>query len=320
MGHIFAAIPKSDDANLIVGFSSSDDGAVYRLDDKTALVQSVDFFTPIVDDPFDFGAISAANALSDIYAMGGVPKTALSLVCFPYKEMPYDILASIVAGGAQKVAESGALVVGGHSVGDDEIKFGYAVTGLIDPRHCWRNDTPQVGDALLLTKPLGTGVLTTAVKQDKLPADFLAAPIAEMKRLNAAAAAAARKFTIHAATDITGFGLLGHLFEMVRGSQLGARVQVESLACFTGTDQALQLGAFTAAHRTNHEYVAAYELAATPALDAYGGILFDPQTSGGLLLALPQEQASELLAALLASGHNACHVGEITAKAVIECV
>jgi len=320
LGHIFAAIPNPDDPDLIVGFGSSDDGAVYRLNERTTLVQSVDFFTPIVDDPADFGAISAANALSDIYAMGGRPRIALSLVCFPYKTLPLEILTAIVAGGARKIIESGALVVGGHSVEDPEIKFGYAVTGEVAPGCCWSNDTPEPGDVLVLTKPLGTGLLTTAVKQDKLPAEFLIEPIAQMKRLNRAAAEAAGDCQIHAATDVTGFGLLGHLFEMVRGRGLGARVETAGLALFEGVRQAIELGALTAAHRTNREYVTDYDLVANAALGAHAGVLFDPQTGGGLLFALPPAQAGTLLDRLAASGHRACRVGQVTAKAAIECV
>ncbi len=317
MGEIFGAINQPDDPRLLVGFKTSDDSAVFRLDDRTALVQTVDFFTPIVDDPETFGAIAAANSLSDIYAMGGRPLTALSLVCFPYTVMAPEILTAIVRGGAAKIAESGALVVGGHSVSDEEIKFGYAVTGLIHPDQVWRNDSGQAGDALVLTKPLGTGTLTTAIKQDKLAPAFLEEPIAEMLRLNRAAAEIARGYEIHAATDVTGFGLMGHLFEMIRPAGLGAVVDGEALASFPGTWEAIQAKALTRAHRTNREYVTA--VVETPALNRFGDLLFDPQTSGGLLLALPAEQAQALLADLRTSGHRPSLVGHFDHSGVIHC-
>ncbi len=317
MGEIFSAIRQPDDARLMVGFQTSDDGAVFRLDDQTALVQTVDFFTPIVDDPETFGAIAAANSLSDIYAMGGSPLTALSMVCFPYTSMAGEILTAIVRGGAAKIAESGALVVGGHSVSDEEIKFGYAITGTVHPDQIWRNHTARPGDALILTKPLGTGTLTTAVKQDKLAPSFLEEPIAEMLRLNRAAAEAARAYEIHAATDVTGFGLMGHLFEMIKPLGLGAVVDCGSLACFPGAWEAVQAKALTRAHRTNREYVTA--VVETAALAHYGDLLFDPQTSGGLLLALPADQAESLLADLRASGHRPSLVGHFDRSGAIHC-
>ena len=304
----------------MVGFRTSDDGGVYRLDERTALIQTVDFFTPIVDDPHDFGAIAAANALSDVYAMGGRPLTALALVCFPYKTLPSKILSDIVAGGAVKIAESGAVVIGGHSVADDEIKFGYAVTGTVEPDRVWRNNRPRAGDALLLTKPLGTGLITTAVKQDKLETRFLLDPVKEMKRLNQAACEAGRKRTVHAATDVTGFGLLGHLFEMLRGSELGAEILTEELAVFDGVWTAIERGALTAARKTNKEYISAYPVPETPAYARFEQVLLDPQTSGGLLLALPREEAETLHAQLSETGHRASLIGTVTARREIRCL
>ena len=306
--------------DLLVGFRASDDGGIYRISDDQALVQSVDFFTPIVDDPADFGAISAANALSDIYAMGGKPLTALSLVCFPYKDLPLHLLTEMTAGGAEKIGESGALIIGGHSVEDPEIKLGYAITGTVNPDEFWRNDTPQVGDTLVLTKPLGTGLITTAVKQDKLPAHHLTTPIREMKRLNAVARDLGRQLEIHAATDITGYGFFGHLYEMIRGRGLGARIQVEALPLFEGVWQAINLGAITGAHKTNREYLAPYQIDGNPAYKKYEPLLFDPQTSGGLLLALPEEQASVLVENLCQSGHRAAAVGTITNNGELCCL
>lgn len=300
-----------------MGFGSADDGAVYRLSGHQCLIQTVDFFTPIVDDPFQFGEIAAANALSDVYAMGGRPLTALSLVCYPYKTWPAGILQQIMAGGASKVEESGALVVGGHSVQDNEIKFGFAVTGTVHDSAFWRNDTPQPGDALVLTKPLGTGTLTTAVKKDLLGPESLEVPIREMSRLNAAAAECARRYKVHAVTDITGFGLMGHLFEMLRGEGRGAHIRCEALPLLPNVWDAIAAEAFTGAHQTNRVYVADYDIPETTALEQYGQVLFDPQTSGGLLISLPPADAEALAADLAADGHAAAVVGEVTGGAVI---
>lgn len=317
MGEIFGAIRQPEDPRLLVGFKTSDDGAVYQLDDRTALVQTVDFFTPIVDDPETFGAIAAANSLSDIYAMGGKPLTALSLVCFPYTTLSTDCLAAIVRGGSAKISESGALVVGGHSVSDEEVKFGYAITGLVAPDAIWRNDSAQAGDVLVLSKPLGTGLLTTAVKQNKLGPEFLDEPIAEMLRLNQRAAELARSYRVHAATDVTGFGLMGHLFEMLHPRALGATVTAEALAVFPGAWDAIAQKALTRAHRTNREYVSG--MIESPTLTHYNDLLFDPQTSGGLLLALPPDDAVQLLRDLEAAGHRPSMVGHVNDSGVIRC-
>lgn len=306
--------------DLLVGLGFSDDGAVYRVDGTTALVQTVDFFSPIVDDPHDFGAISAANALSDVYAMGGKPITALSLVCFPCEDLDTAILKAIVRGGAEKIRESGALVVGGHSVSDAEIKFGYAVTGLVDARQIWRNHTPREGDALVLTKPLGTGLIATAVKHDKLPGAMMAEPIAEMKRLNREAAEIARGLGIHAATDVTGFGLMGHLCEMLRPNGFGARIEVDGLAAFHGIEEAVRQNAVTGAHKTNIAYVEDFDITPSTAFVAHQHLLFDPQTSGGLLFALEKTRAAKLLAQLQAAGHRPSLVGEVTPGREIRCV
>lgn len=319
MGDIFKAIEQPTSPELLVGFEASDDSAIFRLDEKTALVQSLDFFSPIVDDPVQFGAIAAANSLSDIYAMGGRPITALTMLCFPYTTVDTDILARISRGGSQKIRESGALVVGGHSVLDSEVKFGYAVTGLVDPNLFWRNNTPQEGDALLLTKPLGTGLIATAVKQNKLPASYLNEPTSEMMRLNKLASELAAPLTVHACTDITGFGLMGHLFEMCRSQSMGALLKSDAIAVFNGVWQAIEAGALTRAHGSNREYLSDYA-ADSPALEKFGDILFDPQTSGGLLLAMPPVDAQTLKKALVAQGHHTSLVGHITSSPEIRCV
>lgn len=319
MGEILSALPRREDERLLVGYDGADDGAVYRIDGSRCVIQTVDFFTPIVDDPRMFGAIAAANALSDVYAMGGTPLTALSLVCYPYKTWPKEMLQAILEGGADTVQEAGALVVGGHSVQDAEIKFGYAVTGLVDEPNIFRNNTPEVGDHLVLSKPLGTGTLTTAVKQDKLPYDHLTTAIQEMARLNRVAAEKAAHYGAHAVTDITGFGLMGHLFEMVRERQYGAVIRCESLPVLPHVSEALALKALTGAHKTNRHYVADYEQAQTAALARFGDVVFDPQTSGGLLIALERDAAAALAKDLSDGGHHAAVIGEITAQASLDC-
>ena len=306
-------MPKQEDPNLLVGFGTADDGAVYRLPDGSCLIQTVDFFTPIVDDPKTFGAISAANSLSDIYAMGGRPITALSLVCYPYKTWPTSILGEILVGAAEKVKEAGAVIVGGHSVQDQEIKFGLSVTGLSSEGSFWTNHQPQPGHVLVLTKPLGTGLLTTAVKKDLLGESALEQPITEMMRLNRRAAELACSLDVSSVTDITGFGLMGHLYEMLRVKQLGAIIDAEKLPLFSGVWEAISLKAFTGAHRTNREYVAPYEIPQTSSLEKYGQILFDPQTSGGLLVALPADQAQQYTQDLRAEGHDAACIGRVVA-------
>jgi len=305
-------MPEMKDARLLVGFETSDDGAVFQIREDYALIQTLDFFTPIVDDPYDFGAIAAANALSDVYAMGGKPLTAMSIVCFPYKDLPVSLLAQISKGGAETILQADALVIGGHSVSDSEIKFGYAVTGHIHPDHIWRNHTPNLGDSLVLSKPLGTGLLTTAVKQNHLPETVLETPIREMKRLNQVACDLARNFTIHAATDITGFGLLGHLYEMIRIRNFGVKLRVQSLPLFEGVWQAIESKCLTRAHTTNFAYISPYPISANAAFDAYRSILLDPQTSGGLLFALPKDQAEILVKNLNNQDHTAAVIGEIT--------
>ena len=312
-------MPIQRDPRLLLDFHGHDDAGVFRVREDFALVQTVDFFTPIVDDPEDFGAISAANALSDVYAMGATPLTALGIVCFPYRELEADILAAICAGGAKKIAESDAMVLGGHSVEDAEIKFGYAITASVKPDAFWRNNTPEPGDALILTKPLGTGLLTTAVKQDQLPESVLQEPIASMKRLNKTASECAANFSIHAATDITGFGLLGHLFEMLKERHLGAEITVDSLPLFDSVWDAVAAGSLTRAHRTNKDYIGQYAPHACATFDRFSPILLDPQTSGGLLFSLDPDQAQALIKACEIAGFAAHDIGRVIQNPGFRC-
>ena len=270
---------------------------MFRLDDKTALVQTVDFFTPVVDDPEAYGAIAAANALSDVYAMGGRPLTALSIAAFPEKDFPSEWAAAIVRGGARKLAEAGCALLGGHSVRDPEIKFGYAITGLIDPGRILTNAGGRAGDVLILTKPLGTGIIATALKAGEAPAEAVAASTASMARLNRDAAEAALRHRVRAATDITGFGLAGHASAVARESRLTLEIRAADLPLLPRAAELaprFQAGGLKA-NRRQFEPDVEYRVDPGEALKL---LLYDPQTSGGLLLLVPEADAAALVADL----------------------
>jgi selenide,water dikinase len=275
---------------------------VFRVRDDLAIVNTVDFFTPVVDDPFTYGQIAAANALSDIYAMGGKPLTALNIVCWPQSGLPGEMLAKILRGGSAKTREAGAMVVGGHSVADEEVKFGMAVTGVIDPRRIIRNVGAQVGDALILTKPLGTGILMTAFKRDRLAAEYYDAAVRWMTELNAAAAAAMLKYEVHAATDVTGFGLAGHGFKLADGSGVTLRIEESDLPLMAGALELCREGMIPGGGKRNREYYGRHVKISDEVADEVGEIVFDPQTSGGLLIALPEREATALLSDLHRGG------------------
>jgi len=282
---------------VLIDHRTGDDAGVFRLDEKTALVQTVDFFTPVVDDPGAFGAIAAANALSDVYAMGGRPLTALSIAAFPETDFPAEWAAAIVRGGALKLAEAGCALLGGHSVRDPEIKFGYAITGLVDPQRILTNGGGRGGEILLLTKPLGTGVIATALKAGKAPAEAVAAATASMARLNRTAAEAALRHRVTAATDITGFGLIGHASAVARQSRLTLEIRVADLPLLprAGELAARFQPAGLKANRRQFEPEVEYRVDLGDEMKA---LLYDPQTSGGLFLLVPEAEASVLLAEL----------------------
>lgn len=301
MAQVLRQLPVQSDPRLLVGTETFDDAGVYALDDELALVQTVDFFPPLVDDPYQFGQIAAANALSDVYAMGGEPLTALNIVGFPDQELPAEVLVEILRGGADKVREAGALVVGGHSVRDAEVKYGLAVTGRVHPRRIWTNSGARPGDALILTKPLGSGVLTSAAKSGKLPPEELAEAIAVMSALNRAARDAAAGVGVHACTDITGFGLAGHAFEMAEASHVTIVLEASRVPLMARTLELARQGVLTRAHRTTREFLGE-RLALDPAVEtALAGVLMDAQTSGGLLLSVPENRADPLVRALRAA-------------------
>jgi selenide, water dikinase len=312
---IVKGLEVEGDPNLLVGFGTADDAGVYLLEGDTALVQTVDFITPIVDDPLLFGQVAAANALSDVYAMGGRPLTALNICCFPAKGLPRSILAEILRGGAAKVREAGAALVGGHTVRDPELKYGLSVTGVVSPRRIVRNAGARPGDALVLTKPLGTGVILSAYRDRRVSESTLSEAFAEMTRLNAAACRLMLENLAHACTDITGFGLLGHGLEMAEASGVGLRLEMKAVPRYEESLRLISKGVGTAVTRCNLK-VAAGKIETLGALpEEQLTLLADPQTSGGLFIAVPAERAESLVAALRASGDaRAARVGEVFAS------
>lgn len=307
--HLPPHLPNPD---LLVGIETSDDAGVFRLTDELALVQSVDFFTPIVDDPYEYGRIAAANALSDIWAMGATPLTALNLVGFPVDKVDGSVLAEILRGGAETVAEAGVTLVGGHSIDDAEPKYGLAVTGTVHPDRIWRNSGAQVGDVLVLTKPIGIGAITTGIKNDTTSAEVAAASIAVMTRLNRDAYQAAQAVTVHAATDVTGYGLLGHALEMARGSQVGLQIRVADVPVLDGARELIERGVYPGGTKKNLAAVREFVDFAPAVSEVDQVLLCDAVTSGGLLLAVPAEQLDTLLERLAAAGTLAkAVIGEV---------
>lgn len=311
LAHVLRQLPKPTDPNLLVGIDTADDAGIYKISDDVALIQTVDFFAPMVDDPYTFGQIAAANSLSDVYAMGGKPLTVLNIVGFPLGCLDGQVLADILRGGYNKVSEAGAVIVGGHSVNDKEPKYGLSVTGLIHPAAVWTNAGARIGDCLVLTKALGTGILTTAAKADMFP-DGFAAAMESMKTLNKRAAEILRGFEVHACTDITGFGLLGHLSEMSAASLAQVTVNSKALPILPEAAAAASMGLIPAGAYNNREYLRKISFAADVP-ETIRDICFDPQTSGGLLASLPGEQAGEAVSALQTAGIDiAAVIGRIT--------
>jgi selenide,water dikinase len=324
---ILRRLPRPTDPNVLVGFDTNDDAGVYLLSPEMAMVQTVDFFTPIVDDPYTFGQIAAANALSDVYAMGGKPVSALSIVGFPDKGDP-EILEQILRGGLSKMAEAKCSVIGGHSIRNDDIQFGYAVTGIINPQKVWRNVGARAGDVLLLTKAIGTGVLSTALKKDRVASGSLQAAIASMSGLNRAASEALQGMRgkagsaspIHAVTDVTGFGLLGHAREMALGDSVrgieavSLELDHSAISYLPGALEAVREGFLPGGLKNNRDFIGDCVSFADGVPQVYRDLLFDPQTSGGLLVCISPDSAAAALTALDGHGVSARRIGKVIGK------
>ena len=324
---VLRKLPRQTDPNVLVGFDTNDDAGIYLISEGLALVQTIDFFTPIVDDPFLFGQIAAANSLSDVYAMGGRPISSLSIVGFPEKGDP-EILEQIIRGGLAKMNEAKCSVIGGHSIRNEDMLFGYAVTGLINPNRVWRNVGAKAGDVLLFTKPLGTGVITTALKKDRASAESLAAAVAAMSTLNAAAAAALQELDeksqaakpIHAVTDVTGFSLLGHAREMSLGDPahslepVSFEIDHASFSYFPGAVEAAREGHLSGGLKNNRAFVGECATFEPSVSSEYQDLLFDPQTSGGFLVAIAPDHADSALAAFARHGVTAHRIGRVISK------
>lgn len=305
---ILGKLPRPTDPALLVGAESSDDAAVYRLTDDLAIVQTLDFFPPMVEDPYVFGQIAAANALSDVYAMGGTVKTALNIVCFP-EQMDLNILGRILQGGNEKVMEAGGSLAGGHSIADSEVKYGLSVTGVVHPDRIRQNNTGHVGDALVLTKPLGVGLVCTAARMGAAEAEAMQLAVRSMTTLNKYAAAVADRYPVHACTDVTGFGLLGHLHEMTR-PDLTARVHAAALPVIPAARGYADEFYLTAAAQRNRNFAASWARLRGLAF-ADEEILFDPQTSGGLLFALDADAADDFVREIAALGLPCGKIGQL---------
>jgi len=304
--------PTIPNSNLLVGIDTSDDAGVYKLSDDLALVQTVDFFTPIVDDPYSFGQIAAANAISDIYAMGGKPLTALNIVAFPIRKLDKQVLADILRGAGEKMKEAGITLVGGHSIDDEEPKFGLAVTGLVHPNKIRTNAGAVPGDKLILTKPIGVGILTTSIKKDKLSDEEVQRVTNVMATLNKTAAETMETFDVHACTDVTGFGLMGHTLEMAKGSEVGIRIYASNVPVLPRVRELAEAGFIPGGTKNNFAHVRD-SITFPEALDEVGQfILCDAVTSGGLLISVNGNQADELLGKLQQSGVEASIIGETT--------
>ena len=311
---MLAGVPRARNENVLVGFETADDAGVYRLTPELALVQTLDFFTPIVDDPYTFGAIAAANSLSDVYAMGGRPLSALSIVAYP-AHGDLDDLQQILKGGAEKMIEAECALLGGHSVADDEIKFGYAVTGTVHPERVKPNAGARAGDALVFTKPIGTGVIGTALKRGIAGGGHVQAAVDSMLQLNRRACERMLEFDVHGCTDITGFGLIGHAVHVAEASEATLVFEAESLPLFERVEQLALAGHVPGGGRNNRSYFEPRTRIAPEVPEGLQLAAFDPQTSGGLLLAVPGSEAAGLLQALRAAGWSAAErVGTVAPR------
>jgi len=300
------------DPNLLVGFDKADDAGVYRLRDDLALVQTLDFFTPIVDDPFVYGQIAGLNSINDVWAMGGTPVTAMAITCFPKKGVDFSILQEIMRGGLSVLTENKVVLVGGHSVDNEQIMFGYSVTGVIDPNHIATNAGARPGDVIILTKPIGTGVISTGIKKAKASPEIVAESIATMLTPGKHAAEAIAKFDVKGATDVTGFSLLGHAWELACASNVTIEIDPVRVPLINGALDLARMGMMTGADKTNREYVGDDISFADDIDPNLVKLLYDPQTAGGLLLAIPEEKANDLLSELRRNYLRAEIIGRVS--------
>jgi selenide, water dikinase len=312
---VLGKLPRQHDPNVLVGFDHADDAGVYKITPDLAMVQTVDFFTPVVDDPYVFGQIAATNALSDIYAMGGKPVTSLALVCFPEKA-DLEILERILAGGLSKMVEAGCVVIGGHSIRDEEPKFGYAVTGLIDPEKILANAGAKPGDTLIFTKALGTGVISTAIKRGKAEPAWMDAAVQSMTTLNKRAAEVIQQgeFRIHAMTDVTGFSMIGHAREMVLASNVSFRLNAANIPLLPGALECVRAGYLPGGLNNNRDFAECVVEYGDGVPEDLRSLLFDPQTAGGLLISVASEDSARLKQSLNAAGVPAVQIGEVVPR------
>lgn len=302
------------DPNLLVGYSTSDDAGVYKITDEIAMIQTLDYFTPVVDDPYMFGQIAAANALSDVYAMGGTPKTALNIVGYPIKKLGPEILHSILSGAMDKVKEAGAVIVGGHSIDDQEPKFGLSVTGFAHPDHIWKNIGARPGDALVLTKPIGVGILTTAIKREKATDEQITLVTETMASLNKHAAETLKEFNSNAVTDVTGFGLLGHASEIARGSGVSLHIDQKKVPVLSGTYELAEEGIVPGGSKSNHQWLE-NEVCYDDCVSIHEQVvLCDAITSGGLLVSMPEMEAYQYVSKLKENNVHAAVIGAVKEK------
>jgi len=309
---VLGKLARQHDPNVLVGFENADDAGVYKISAELALVQTVDFFTPVVDDPYLFGQIAAVNALSDVYAMGGRPLSSLAIVCFPEKG-DLEVLERILAGGLSKMQEAGCVVLGGHSIRDEEIKFGYAVTGAVHPERIFMNSGARAGDRLLLTKALGTGVISTAIKRQKAEPAWVEASVASMTTLNRAAADAIARagLGVHTMTDITGFGLIGHARELAKASNVALRITAARVPLLPGALECVRAGFVPGGLLANREFAECMVEYAANVAEERKTMLYDPQTAGGLLISVAASDAAQLVRALNDAGVPAAEIGEV---------
>jgi selenide,water dikinase len=316
LDRVLSQLPKQTNENVLVGFETADDAGVYRLNDSLALVQTVDFFTPMVDDPYTYGQIAATNALSDVYAMGGIPISALAVLAYP-EHGDIEVLAGIMAGGLSKMVEANCAVIGGHSVKDAEMKFGYAVTGTIHPDRVFKNKGAEVGDALFLTKPIGTGVITTAIKRGLAKQEWIDAAVKSMTTLNRNAALAITEtgLRVHAMTDVTGFGLAGHSREMALANGVAIEFEIERVPLLRGAVECVLAKAVPAGLIANRDFAECVVDAQTTIASELMTLFFDPQTAGGLLISIDERDAAQLEEITGEAGTPAVRIGRVVKRA-----